>query len=162
MILISITFCLGGLILDIKFWSNALVWFDFVSLVTNGFTLGLVAFCITAIVSSKNLGMSIIYGFVLYSIVMQWLFSGGYILELLYMDTASTLVKVLKFVFNLYPSYHFTKIFADISRTADSHFDTLQNRYVDGRTFIYDDLFYRRSQSFEKPFPRSYTLPNCI
>lgn len=91
----------------------------------NGFTIGLVAFSITAVVSSKSLGMSVIYGFVLYSIVMQWLFSGGYILELLYMDTAKTIVKVLKVIFNLYPSYHFTKIFADVSRTADNHFDTL-------------------------------------
>lgn len=106
--------------------------------------------------------MSIVYGFVLYSIVMQWLFSGGYILELLYMDTASTIVKILKFVFNLYPSYHFTKIFSDISKIADSHFDTLQNRYVDGRRFVYEDLFHQRSQSFQKPFPRSYTLPSAI
>jgi len=147
---------------NIKFWSNALIWFDFVVLVVNGFTIGLVAFCIAAAVSHKNLGMSLIYGFVLYSIVMQWLFSGGYILELLYMDTATTIVKVLKVIFNLYPSYHFTKIFADISRTADSHFDTLQNRYVEGRPFGFDDLFYRRSQSFQLPFKRSYTLPNCI
>ena len=136
------------MILNFKFWSNALIWFNFLVLVTNGITLGFVAFCLTAIVSSKNLGMSIVYGFVLYSIVMQWLFSGGYILELLYMDTASTVVKILKFVFNLYPSYHFTKIFSDISKIADSHFDTLQNRYVDGRRFVYEDLFHQRSQSF--------------
>jgi hypothetical protein len=49
----------------------------------NGFTIGLVAFCITALVNNKNLGMSVIYGFVLYSIIMQWIFSGvsgGYII----------------------------------------------------------------------------------
>jgi hypothetical protein len=78
--IISFFFCVGGLIFDIKFWSNAILWFDFITLTVNGFTIGLVAFCITATVNSKNLGMSIIYGFVLYSIVMQWLFSGGYIL----------------------------------------------------------------------------------
>jgi uncharacterized membrane protein len=128
----------------------------------NGFTLGLLVFCITALVNNKNLGMSVLYGFVLYSIVMQWLFSGGFILEVLYMDTASAFVVLLRCFFNLYPSYHFTKIFADVSRTADSHFDALQNRYVEGRPFIFDDLFYKRSQSFKKPFPRSYTLPNCL
>lgn len=80
MVIISFVFCLAGLALNIKFWSNAVLWFDFVTLTINGFTIGLVAFIITAVVSSKNLGMSIIYGFVLYSIVMQWLFSGGYIL----------------------------------------------------------------------------------
>lgn len=79
-VIISVSFCISGLVLDIKYWSNALLWFDFMVLIVNGFTIGLVAFCITAIVNNKNLGMSIIYGFVLYSIVMQWLFSGGYIL----------------------------------------------------------------------------------
>ncbi len=79
-VVISASFCLAGLVFQVKFWSNAILWFDFVVLVVNGFTIGLVVFCITAVVKSKNLGMSIIYGFVLYSIVMQWLFSGGYIL----------------------------------------------------------------------------------
>lgn len=80
MAIISLSFCIGGLILDIKFWSNALIWFDFVVLVANGFTLGLLVFCIAALVNNKNLGMSVLYGFILYSIVMQWLFSGGFIL----------------------------------------------------------------------------------
>lgn len=78
------------------------------------------------------------------------------------MDTASPIVKFLKYFFNLYPSYHFTKIFSDISRTADNHFDTLQNRYVAGRPFVLDDLLAKRSQSFTKPFPRSYTLPSAL
>ncbi len=68
--------------------------------------------------------MSIIYGFVLYSIVMQWLFTGGIILELLYIDTANFAVKTLKFIFNLYPSFHFSKIFSDVNKKADSHLDT--------------------------------------
>lgn len=147
-IIVSLSFCLWGFLLGFKLWSNALVWFDFIVLTLNGFTLGILVFCITALVANKSLGMSIIYGFVLYSIVMQWLFSGGYILELLYMDTASSLVRFFKLLFNVYPSFHFTKIFADVSRTADSHFDTLTNRYVEGRTFTYTDLFTRRSQSF--------------
>lgn len=79
-VFVSLSFCFFGYLLNVKFWSNAILWFDFIVLLVNGFTIGLVAFAITAAVSNKNLGMSIIYGFVLYSIVMQWLFSGGYIL----------------------------------------------------------------------------------
>ena len=78
----------------------------------------------TAAVDNKNLGMSILYGFVLYSIIMQWLFTGGIILQLLYSNTASKIVKLLKFVFNLYPSFHFSKIFSDVSNIADEHLDT--------------------------------------
>ena len=96
----------------------------------NGFTIGLVSFCVVAMVKSKNLGMSILYGFVLYSIVMQWLFSGGYIVELLYLEDASVVVTVVKIIFNLYPSFHFSKIFADMVTIADSHFNTLENRFI--------------------------------
>ena len=131
--IISASFCLFGTMLGFKFWSNAVLWFDFLVLSVNGFTLGILTFCITALVSNKSLGMSIIYGFVLYSIVMQWLFSGGYILELLYMDSAGQAIKFFRYLFNCYPSYHFTKIFTDVTRTADDHFDTLVNRYVEGR-----------------------------
>ena len=161
-LVISASFCVFGYLLGFKFWSNAVIWFDFLILAVNGFTLGILTFCITAVVDNKSLGMSVIYGFVLYSIVMQWLFSGGYILELLYMDTASKTVKFFKVLFNMYPSFHFTKMFVDVTRTADSHFDTLMKRYVEGRPFVYADLFTHRSQTFEKPFPRSYYLPNCV
>jgi hypothetical protein len=128
----------------------------------NGFTIGLVSFCITAIVNNKNLGMSVVYGFVLYSIIMQWIFSGvsgGYIIEILYMDDPSFTIKFLKSIFNLYPSYHFTKIFVDISRTAENHFDTLENRYINGRPYTYEDIFYRKSQ---KSSVRSFTFPNSF
>lgn len=83
-----------------------------------------------AIVTHKSLGMSIIYGFILYSISMQWIFSGGFVLELLYLDTASLIIKLVKLFFNLYPSFHFSKIFNNIVRMADFHVDTYENRYV--------------------------------
>jgi hypothetical protein len=92
--------------------------------------------------------MSIIYGFVLYSIVMQWLFTGGFILELLYMTSAGPVVKFMKYLFNIYPSFHFSKLFSDISRKADNHIDTYQNRYVEGTEFKFEDLFKQASQSY--------------
>lgn len=146
--IISANFVIFGLLLDIKFFSAGLTAFDFSVLVVNGMILGLVAFCITACVSDRNLGMSMIYGFVLYSIVMQWFFTGGFILELLYMDNAGVVIHLLKYLFNLYPSFHFSKIFSDVNRKADSHFDTYENRFVEGTKFAYDDLFTRKSQFY--------------
>jgi hypothetical protein len=111
------------------------MWFTFVSIFINGLVLGLIAFNVMAMVQSKNLGMSLTYGFILYSIAMQWIFSGGFVLELLYLDTAGFTVKMIKLFFNLYPSFHFSKIFTNISRKADNHIDTLENRYVNGTEF---------------------------
>ena len=78
------------------------------------------------------------------------------------MDTASFIVKSIKFVFNLYPSFHFSKIFSDVVRIADSHFDTYQNRFISGRPFVAADLLTQRSQSYDKPFPHSFVIPSCL
>ena len=104
--------------------------------------------------------MSILYGFVLYSIVMQWLFTGGILFDMLYFNNVSTAVVLLRYLFNAYPSFHFSKIFSDVSRKADSHIDTFENRYVEGTEFTWDDLWSHQHKSFEKPYPQSYTLPS--
>lgn len=68
--------------------------------------------------------MSILYGFLLYSVVVQWLFSGGLLFNMLYFDNASKGVLFLRYLFNIYPSFHFSKLFSDVTRKADSHIDT--------------------------------------
>ena len=77
---ISINFCIGGEILKINYFMNSLFWFNFLTIFFNGLILGLVALNAMAIVTHKSLGMSLIYGFILYSISMQWIFSGGFVL----------------------------------------------------------------------------------
>ena len=124
MVVISIVFCVFGYLLDFRFYSRGILIFDFLVLSVNGMVLGLLAFCITAAVTERGLGMSILYGFVLYSIVMQWLFTGGILFDMLYFNNVSTIVILLRYLFNAYPSFHFSKIFSDVSRKADSHIDT--------------------------------------
>jgi len=131
-LIISSMFCISGYFLNFKFWSKGILIFDFYILVTNGIILGLLALCITAAVAERGLGMSLLYGFVLYSVVMQWLFTGGFLFDMLYFSNASTAVVFLRYLFNAYPSFHFSKLFSDISRKADNHIDTYQNRYVEG------------------------------
>lgn len=85
--------------------------------------------------------MSLLYGFLLFSVVVQWLFAGGLLMNLLYFDNATIAVKMLKVFFNSYPSFHFSKLFIDISRKADSHIDMFENRYVEGTEFQWSDMF---------------------
>ena len=123
MIIISIVFCLFGWLMDFKFWSRGIITFDFFILTTNGLILGLLAFCVVAAVSERGLGMSLLYGFLLYSVVVQWLFSGGLLINMLYFDNAAIGVVILRYFLNIYPSFHFSKLFIDISRKADNHID---------------------------------------
>ena len=122
-VVISLVFCIFGWLLDFKFWSQGLISFDFLILTTNGLILGLLGFCVVAAVSNRGLGMSLLYGFLLYSVVVQWLFSGGLLINMLYFDNAALGVVILRYFLNIYPSFHFSKLFIDISRKADSHID---------------------------------------
>ena len=106
--------------------------------------------------------MSILYGFILYSIVMQWLFSGGFIVQFLYMDGASLTVKIIKFIFDLYPSFHFSKIFSDMVTITDTHFDTIQNRFVEGRDLLYKDLFSPKISDTHRKYLQPYSIPSAF
>lgn len=123
MVILSLIFCIFGDLMDLKFWSHGILIFDFWILTLNGMILGILAFCVTALVNDRNLGMSILYGFLLFSVVVQWLFSGGLLINLLYFDNASLAVRIMRIFFNCYPSFHFSKLFIDVSRKADSHID---------------------------------------
>lgn len=79
-LIVSINFCIAGEVCKVNFFRNSIIWFNFLILFINGVVLGLVAFNIMALVGHKNLGMSLTYAFILYSISMQWIFSGGVIL----------------------------------------------------------------------------------
>lgn len=131
-IIISVIFCIAGWILDFKMWSKGILAFDFYILTINGLILGLVALCVTAAVSERGLGMSLLYGFLLFSVVVQWLFTGGLLINMLYLTSANLPIRALKYFFNCYPAFHFSKLFSDISRKADSHIDTFENRFVEG------------------------------
>lgn len=155
-LVLSLVFCLAGELLDFKFWSRGILGLDLYILTTNGLVLGLLALCVTAAVAERGLGMSVLYGFLLYSVVVQWLFSGGLLFNMLYFDNASTAILLLRYIFNLYPSFHFSKLFSDISRKADSHIDTYENRFVEGTEFKWSDMFLREAKSFQKPIAQSY------
>jgi hypothetical protein len=142
-VIISTVFCIFGWLLDFKLWSQGIILLDFYILTTNGLILGLLALCVTAGVSERGLGMSVLYGFLLYSVVVQWLFSGGLLFNMLYFTNASPSILCLRYLFNAYPSFHFSKLFTDISRKADSHIDTYENRFVEGTEFKWSDMFLR-------------------
>lgn len=105
--------------------------------------------------------MSIAYGFVLYSIVMQWMFTGGFLLMFLYQTSQKWWITAIKVFFNLYPSFHYSKIFTDIIRKADTHFDSFANKWIEGSSFTYSDLFENTSGA-TTVFIQNYTIPSPL
>ena len=102
---------------------------------------------IVSIASNKKLGMSITYGFLLYAVVLQSFSSGGFILMFIYQQSRSFWILFLKMLFYTYPSFHYSKIFADVEKKADRHFDGLMMRWVDGTSFTMQDLTSRTQAS---------------
>lgn len=59
----------------------------------------------------------------------------------IYQQTKTRWINVMKVFFNLYPSFHYSKIFSDIERKADRHFDSFDNKWIEGGYYKYEDLF---------------------
>lgn len=157
--IITLCLCFFGYILDFKFFSNGLLLFDFIVLWGNGTLMSLIGLMITSIANDKKIGMSIAYAFVLYSIVMQWMFTGGFLMMFLYQTSEKWWISAVKGFFNLYPSFHYSKIFSDVERKADRHFDSFANKWIEGGSFTYDDLFAKTSGATSF-FPQSYSIPS--
>ena len=138
---ITAIYAVFGLILQIRLFTHGLLWFDFIVFWSNGVLLSFIGYLVVSLVNEKKIGMSITYGFVLYAIVMQWVFTGGFMLYFIYQSASSTMVKIAKVFFNIYPSFHYSKIFCDIERKADSHFDMLEAKWISGNEFTTKDLF---------------------
>lgn len=159
-LILTLCFCIFGILLNFKFFTQSLLWFDVAVLSGNGFVMSLIGLMIVSIVSDKRTGMTVGYAFVLYSIVMQWMFTGGFLLMFLYQKSNKIWITLVKIFFNLYPSFHYSKLFTDINRKADRHFDSFENRWIEGKQFTYADLFERNSgqtsiikQEYEMPTP---------
>lgn len=61
---------------------------------------------------------------------MEIFLSNYAILCYLYSKELPWWVGIIKFVFDLYPPFNFSKAFADIAIKASSHFDNLELRWV--------------------------------
>jgi hypothetical protein len=121
--IITASLCIFGYGFGFRFFTAGILWFDFLSLWCNGIVMSLIGLMILSIANEKKVGMSIAYAFVLYSIVMQWMFTGGFLMMFIYQKTEKKWINLVKAFFNIYPSFHYSKIFSDIERKADRHFD---------------------------------------
>ncbi len=62
---------------------------------------------------------------------MEIFLSNYIIIYYLYSDDVPGWVDIIKFVFELYPPFNFSKAFSDISNKAASHFDSNSLRWIE-------------------------------
>jgi hypothetical protein len=80
---------------------------------------------------------------------MEIFLSNYIIIYYLYSTDLPGWVDVIKFIFELYPPFNFSKAFSDISNKAASHFDSYALKWVPGEKYEWKDLFKRTAGSIK-------------
>ncbi len=98
-----------------------------------GMSIQINGFFLSTICSDAKNGYTLSYGFLLMSIVMEFFFANVFIVYFLHQDDLETWFKIVRFIFNFYPAYHFSKIYGDISLKSCKHYSLREGRWVQVR-----------------------------
>lgn len=88
------------------------------------------AFFLCTILKSQKSAYTVSYGFILIGLVMEIFLSNYAIIYYLYSVDLPGWVGIIKFIFELYPPFNFSKAYSDIANKAASHFDNFEWRWV--------------------------------
>lgn len=106
---------------------------------------------ISVLTSNPKNGFSLAYAFLLLSFFFQGFFTDPNSLNFLYADDEIhdyTIIKILRYLFEHYPGYTYTKLWSDFVAVSGSHFNMKTMNNEKGRAFLYEDLFEKRSDKF--------------
>lgn len=98
------------------------------------------AFFISTLCADLTSGYSIAYGFLLVGFVLEFLLGNIFMVYLFYLKNNPDWFITFRKVLELYPAFHYSKIFGDIALESGSHYDTTQNKWVRGKGFDYENL----------------------
>lgn len=88
------------------------------------------AFFLCTILKSQKSAYTVSYGFILIGLVMEIFLSNYSIIYYLYSTDLPGWVGIIKFIFELYPPFNFSKAYSDIANKAASHFDNFEWRWI--------------------------------
>lgn len=116
------------------------------------------AMTLSTLVADSKSGSKFGYGLMLVGLFIQIFFGNVQVLNLIYGNDPSTLVRVFFIVLNLFPSFHFCNAFMNISAVTASNFDSATSLWVKGESYPYSAFFYRVEQNagatqYSRPAP---------
>ena len=138
---------------------NAPLWLMFAFFFSVSYSMVMLAFLISTVVSTETVANTMAYSFVLLSVLMQVIFSNTVVLyAMFYMDNLETWVIIVRSIFNMIPSFNFSRLFGQIVRITGSSFDGGEMKWNSGRRFLYKDLFINTEGTLV--MGDTYTVPS--
>jgi ABC-type Na+ transport system ATPase subunit NatA len=104
------------------------------------FNMCFFAMFLYTLIPSAKAGNTVAYAILLVGIVLQLFLSQYILLQFVYDDTNSFLVKTIVNLFNLYPPFPFAKIWGNICQYAGNHFSPTDGRWEPGPGYTWDLL----------------------
>jgi|LakMenEpi03Aug12_release.lakeMendotaPanAssembly.Ray.scaffolds.fasta_scaffold299560_2 hypothetical protein len=104
------------------------------------FSMIVMAFLISTMISSVKMAYTASYGFVLTCLVLQTFLMSPLLIMLLHMNTLPDWVVFIRNIFSYYFPFNFCLIYNGISMIASSHPDNDQMRWVEGMPYTWTDF----------------------
>lgn len=111
------------------------------------FSMIMISFFITTLVSSITTSNTVTYAFLLTAIVIESFITSQGVLAYMYaVDRPSWVSGFIAFI-SLYPPFNYSKIYSDIALKSGYHYDMIQNMNVRGPGYKWHDFFLRAKGS---------------
>jgi len=93
-----------------------------------------------SIAGTSKQANTLAYALLLVGFVFQILLANPQLLDYIYDEDNSTQWKVIIYLFNFYPPFHFARIYGSIASLSGNHFSNIEGRWVAGPGYDWDDL----------------------
>eukprot|EP01017_Pseudomicrothorax_dubius_P050541 TRINITY_DN9592_c0_g1_i1.p1 TRINITY_DN9592_c0_g1~~TRINITY_DN9592_c0_g1_i1.p1 ORF type:complete len:794 (-),score=85.85 TRINITY_DN9592_c0_g1_i1:221-2602(-) len=138
--LLSITIILAGMLFGFAFFLKTPFLLLLLLLTIFTFALQKLAFLMVTFSNSLEKANTYSYTFFLIGILFQIFFSKVILIDLLYETSADFTSVFFRRLFFLYPTFHFSKIFGEITMYSGSHFDIVTNTWIEGPGYTWSKL----------------------
>jgi hypothetical protein len=94
---------------------------------------------------------------------MQVFLTTGFFVDYLYIEDAELYIVIVRFFLNIYPAFHYSKVFGDISYLSGTYFDMTEGRWKQGTGYEWSDLVKVYSGKFVTGSSvRTFTEPSTL
>ena len=159
--LISLTTILMGMAFQFDLFFNANFIILFSLFFFFGFSLMILAFILSTMVSTQKMAYTISYAFVLLAIVIELMLTDSLVTYFIFFNKKSgDSIYFIRGLFYMFPSFTYSLLFGIIVRRATTHFDENGQQFVKGSSFTWADLTIPESGEFS--MGDKYSSPTAL
>ena len=118
-----------------NYWLFTVFWSTCMAMVSFGFM-------VTTLVNNQTTGYTVSYAFIMTSVIFKIIFIHTMALYVtFFLDDQPLWVNIWKHLMYMFPAFNFSKVYGETVRISGSHPVSEEVRWVDGREFVWNDIF---------------------